>query len=185
MGRTIKVGGDGLTLDLTGLMGEPAKNEPPEGGYNGEELGERYNYYAEAQEPPEAPEKAVNGEQAASLLREHDRIATKKQNALMVYRAYQENIIKSERLQNEILRGVRAGEDIYSLFVKAARAVSLMTDDLVYYDQLKAATQAAYGAEVEDEDRGGAERGPADEKSIAAAIQAHRKRIAELEDLIK
>lgn len=63
-----------------------------------------------------------------------------------VYRAYQDNIKKSGQLQTEILKGAKAGEDIYSLLLKAAKAISLMTSNTVFYSRLEADTRAIYGA---------------------------------------
>ena len=54
-----------------------------------------------------------------------------------VYKEYQQNIKTSSQLQTEILKGARAGEDIYSLFLKAVKAISLMTSNTLFYSQIE------------------------------------------------
>ena len=53
--------------------------------------------------------------------------------SLEVYKTYQRNTIKVSTLQTEILKGLRANEDIYSLMIKALEAISLMTGDDLFY----------------------------------------------------
>ena len=67
------------------------------------------------------------------------------QRSLEVYKTYQENIKTSSQLQTDILKGVKAGEDVFSLFLKAAKAVSLMTSNTVFYSQIEADLTAIYG----------------------------------------
>jgi hypothetical protein len=43
-----------------------------------------------------------------------------------IYKKYQDNIRVSETLQSEIAKGVKNGEDVHSLFLKAVKAISLM-----------------------------------------------------------
>ncbi|MCM1277242.1 MAG: hypothetical protein NC299_18105, partial [Lachnospiraceae bacterium] len=63
----------------------------------------------------------------------------------MVYSKYQENILKSDDLQCEINRGLKSGESIYNLFLKAVKAVSLMTNNPAFYDVAKKDLLAIYG----------------------------------------
>ncbi len=69
----------------------------------------------------------------------------KLENAEMVYAKYQENILKSDGLQCEINRGLKAGESVYNLFLKAVQAISLMTNNPVFYDVAKKDLLAIYG----------------------------------------
>jgi len=69
----------------------------------------------------------------------------KLKNAEMVYAKYQENTLKSDGLQCEINRGLKAGESVYNLFLKAVRAISLMTNNPVFYDVAKKDLLAIYG----------------------------------------
>jgi len=179
MGRTIKIGSKGHALDLSGLLDESEKNEAIEGACNGENRQEGCNSLAGGQRPPGATIGAVQGEQAEPLLLEHEMMIEHRRYEFAVYKAYQENIIKSEQLQNEILTGVKAGEDICSLFLKAAKAIAIMTGDAVFYDQLMKAAQDVYGARPAQEEQGRV----VGREQIEMAIQAHKKRIAELEEL--
>ena len=99
---------------------------------------------------------------------------------------------------------MRAGEDIYSLFLKAVKAISLMTSNTVFYSQLEGDIKSIYGAGLlepeplkieiqETQERlqrlqKALERDtePADSKQrIERAIQAHKDRISQLQGLIK
>lgn len=59
------------------------------------------------------------------------------ERAKEVYRQYQESRKKSGSLQNEILKGVTAKEDIYSLFLKAVEVIYLLTNNESFYNQIK------------------------------------------------
>lgn len=119
-----------------------------------------------------------------------------------IYREYQDNIQKSSQLQTEILKGLREGEDIYILFLKAVKAISMMTSTEVFYTQVEKDLKSVYGkglreripielelrevktrlerlveAEKDEEDRDGRER-------IRNAIKAHRAIVNKLEGMI-
>lgn len=113
-------------------------------------------------------------------------------------RSHQDNTRKSEQLQAEILKGIRAGEDIYSLFLKAARAIGNMTTEH-FYTQAERELMSIYGDGLRQRpplqlERNAAERRlqrlrdsletETDTKSrdrICAAITAHENRIHELD----
>lgn len=136
------------------------------------------------------------------LQRQADANKAERERALAVYREYQKNIKLSGQLQTEILKGVKRGEDIYSLFLKAVKAISLMTSNTVFYSQLEGDIRAIYGQGLLDplplqiELQQVQERltrlkeaekreGEADSRErIKRAVQAHENRIAELEALI-
>jgi hypothetical protein len=71
------------------------------------------------------------------LQREADRRKAEKERNLEVYKTYQNNIKAAGQLQTEILKGVKGGESIYTLFLKAAKAISFMTSDSLFYSQLQ------------------------------------------------
>ncbi len=73
----------------------------------------------------------------AKLQREADRNLSEKEQALAVYKEYQQNIKLSEQLQTEILKGAEQKEDIKILFLKAIKAISLMTGNNYFYSQLE------------------------------------------------
>lgn len=54
-----------------------------------------------------------------------------------IYKEYQKNIRTSEQLQIEILKGAKEGEPLPELFLKAVKAISLMTSNTVFYNQLE------------------------------------------------
>lgn len=68
-----------------------------------------------------------------------------RQREIEAYKTYQENIKISSQLQTEILKGVKQGESVYNLFLKATKAISLMTHDILFYNQLEADIRAIYG----------------------------------------
>lgn len=105
-----------------------------------------YKTITEPQKPAERLTEGLEREQAKTLLRDTQREREDHQRSLEVYRAYQENIKASSQLQTEILKGIKAGEDVYSLFLKAAKAISLMTSNKLFYTQIEADTRAIYGA---------------------------------------
>lgn len=123
--------------------------------------------------------------------------------SLAIFREYQQNIKTSSQLQAEILKGAKAGESVYSLLLKACKAVSLMTSDSAFYSQLEEDIRAIYGQglldplplrielqqteerliklreafnrEIEQDAKG----------RIQRAIKAHEAKITELENLIE
>lgn len=192
---------DDLILDFTGLFSE----SPPEAPESHVEplLGAEWTGDREAaQKPVEGQINGLETQQAVGLYLKTQREREAEQRSLEVYRAYQENIKASSQLQTEILKGIKAGEDVYSLFLKAAKAISLMTSNKLFYTQIEADTRAIYGAglnykpplqhELQDtqerlqrlleaEQR---EQPPDSRERIRAAIKAHRAAIERLEDMI-
>ena len=137
------------------------------------------------------------------LQRQADANKAEKERALAVYREYQKNIKLSGQLQTDILKGAKRGEDIYSLFLKAVQAISLMTSNTVFYNQLNDDIRAIYGAglsepqplklELEEvqtrleklREASKRETEPADSlQRIEKAIQAHEQRTTELREMI-
>lgn len=157
--------------------------------------------------PPEeenALQGQIEGLQGISTLqREADSIKEERERAKAVYKKYQQNIKTSGQLQTALLKGARQGEDIYSLFLKAVKAISLMTSNTAFYSQLEDDIKAIYGAgllepkplELELEEvkgrlqrlREASQRGtePADSlQRIASAIQAHEQRATQLKSMM-
>ena len=105
----------------------------------------------------------------------------------------------SGQLQADILKGVQAGTDIYSLFLKAVKAISLMTSNTAFYSQIEADIKNIYGIGLQlpapltlelmdtqerlDRLREAEQREP-NIGSIKRAITAHQNRITELEKQI-
>jgi len=102
-----------------------------------------YKTPIEAKKPLETLTEGLEG--INKLQREADRKKQDIDRSLAIYREYQQNIKTSSQLQTEILKGARAGEDIYSLFLKACKAISLMTSNTVFYSQIEGDIRAIYG----------------------------------------
>ena len=120
-----------------------------------------------------------------------------------ICREYLDNVSATDELQAEILKGIKAGEDFYHLFLKAVKAVSLMTSNPQFYNQIKRDCRSLYGGvfnqkepleEMLEETQERMERlqkAAAVEADIDArdritrCIDAHRDRIAQLEQQIR
>ena len=61
------------------------------------------------------------------------------------YREHQDNIKKAGQNVSAIRKGINAGEDIYSLFLKAVDTIGRMTGDRSLYDQTRSQLIAVYG----------------------------------------
>lgn len=156
--------------------------------------GEEYKTSAEQEN---ALKRQTEG--LGALQRKADQNKAEIDRNLEVYRTYQENIKRSGQLQTDILRGVQAGEDIYSLFLKAVQAISCMTSNKTFYSQVEADLISIYGIGLQqpaplklelmdtqkrlDRLREAEQREP-NIDSIKRAITAHQNRIAELEKQI-
>lgn len=132
-----------------------------------------------------------------------DENRAKLEHAANVYAEYQKNTLLSDSLQCEINKGLKAGEDIYILFLKAARAVSLMTNNPTFYDVARKDLLAIYGIGLEkppvlqielnevqarlDKLRQAAEceKDTDDTARIKTAIQYHEKAVAQIKNKIE
>lgn len=132
-----------------------------------------------------------------------DKNREKLTEAARIQAEYQRNIIASDSLRCEINKGLKSGEDIYSLFLKAARAISLMTGDTAFYDVARKDLSSIYGAalgkppvlqielkEVQarlDKLRQAAEceKDTDDTARIRTAIQYHEKAVERIKDKIE
>ena len=185
-----------LNLDrLNGLRFVDFQEKQPSKTPTDELLGaEEYKTSAEQEN---ALKRQLEGLQG--LQRKADQTKAEIDRNLEVYRAYQENIKRSGQLQTDILKGVQAGEDIYSLFLKAVQAISCMTSNKTFYSQVEADLISIYGIGLQqpaplklelmdtqkrlDRLREAEQREP-NIDSIKRAITAHQNRIAELEKQI-
>jgi len=189
-----------LVLDFAGLFApeegaEKAQNSPVEPFLTDGE----YKTITEPGKPAERLTEGLEKQQAKKLFLDTQREREAHQRSLEVYKAYQENIKTSSQLQTEILKGIKAGEDVYTLFLKAAKAISLMTSNSLFYSQIEADIEAIYGrglkekpplqkALQETQERlqrllEAEQREPTGDsrERIKAAIKAHRAAIERLE----
>ena len=153
-----------------------------------------------AEMPPE--EQSTSGE-CKDLQRQADAQKLGIDRSLSIYQKYQKNTRLSASLQTEILKGIKGGEDIYSLFLKAAKAIAAMTANEVFYTQVEADIKTIYGVGLLQEtplqmelestkerlqrllDAEKVETQAASKERIAGAIKAHRARVSGIESLIK
>ena len=192
-----------LVLDFSGLFtGEPPEKQAPESPVEPFLGAGGYKTLTEPQKPVDGLTEGLEGQQAKKLYLDAQREREDHQRSLEVYRRYQENTKTSEQLQTAILKGLKAGEDVYSLFLKAAKAISLMTSNSLFYSQAEADLIAIYGRGLqqkpplqrereeaqkrlqrllEAEQR---EQPPDSKERIHRAVEAHRKTIAELGAMI-
>ena len=194
-----------MELDLTRLnslafmdfAGEKKAPKKPSETLKGEW---EYKTPIEVKKPLETPTEGLEG--INKLQREADRKKQDIDRSLAICREYQQNIKTSSQLQTEILKGARAGEDIYSLFLKACKAISLMTANTVFYSQLEGDIIAIYGQglldplplqiELQQTQERLTRLREAEERELEAdsrerikrAVKAHENKIAELEALI-
>ena len=192
-----------LALDFSGLFGEEPSEKRAATMPQERLLAQgEYKTLTEAQKPAERNVEGESGIQAVKLWREAQKQREDHQRSLEVFQRYQENTKTSEQLQTAILKGLRAGEDVYALFLQAVQAIALMTGNKAFYSQAEADLTAIYGrglqekpplqmelqsaqgrlqrlleAEERETERDNRER-------IARAIAAHRGTIAELERMI-
>lgn len=175
--------------------------ESPETAFNGLALSELLE---PSKKPSEGKtESNLEGEKSGRLAIQYSQEQAKIDRTREVYREYQRNIKISGSLRVEILKGVKAGELPVSLLLKAAKCISLMTSDTVFYSQLEGDIMAIYGqglldpltlrielqqtqerlirlreAEQRELDGDSKER-------IKRAVKAHEAKIADLESLIQ
>lgn len=192
-----------IVLDFAGLFSPiEGEKQAPESPTEPLLRAGEYKTITEPQKPAERLTEGLEGQQAKGLYLQAQREAAEKQRTLDIFREYQENIKRSGQLQTEILKGVKAGESVYNLFLKAVKAVSLMTSNSLFYSQIEADTRAIYGAglnykpplqhELQDTQErltrlkeAQAEELEHDSRErIGRAIQAHEAKIAQLQGKI-
>lgn len=194
--------GNSIVLDFAGLFDETPPEAPEsltEPLLSGRVIGTPDS----PKKPPEAIKTGYEGQQAKELYAKHQRAEEYHRRSLEVYKTYQENIKRSSQLQTEILNGIKAGESVYSLFLKASKAISLMTSNTLFYTQIEADTLAIYGEGLQQKEplefqlagtrqrlenlKAALERELEynNKERIKRAIRAHEARIAELEKQIK
>lgn len=191
---------DNVILDFTGLFSQEEATESPVEPLLG---AGAINNPIEPQKPVQGQINGLEREQAKQLFLQASREQEDHRRSLEVYRTYQENIKTSSTLQTQILKGLKAGEDVYSLFLKAAKAISLMTSNSVFYSQTEEDLKAIYGRglqekpplQIELEEVQGRlqklieadkrEKDSDSKERIQRAIQAHKNKATELREMIE
>ena len=72
------------------------------------------------------------------------------EQAARICAEHQKNTLLTDSLQCKINKGLKSGESIYTLFLKAVQAISLMTGNTVFYDVAKKDLLAVYGVGLEE-----------------------------------
>lgn len=128
-----------MNLDFSGLDQIAQKKRPHSKPQESFSPLEEYESAPGDKRPENGLKTAVEGTQ--QLQREADQKRDALQHAAGVYKRYQENIKATETLQAEILKGVAAGVDTETLFLKAAKALSLTISNDLFYNQIERAIQ--------------------------------------------
>ena len=165
---------DSVVLDLAGLFGsDTGEKQAPEKPVEQRNASGEYKTIADTEKPVKRLVEGVESQQAKQLHLEAVREREERERTLEIYREYQRNTMTSSQLQTEILKGARAGEDIYSLFLKAVKAISLMTSNSLFYTQLEGDIRAIYGR--------GLQEAPAIDIELEQVVQRYIKLLEALE----
>lgn len=137
------------------------------------------------------------------LQREADRKRETEKKYFEGLQDYQKNIQKAGQLRTDIIKGAAAGQDTTTLFLKAAKCISLMTGDGVFYDTLQETVRTVHGRAYKDPVPLQQERKEIEERlrklrdaitrsdterekqRLQTAIQAHEKQLRKLEQTLE
>ena len=198
-----------MELDLTRLNNlafadfkrEQEKKQAPESPTEPRKASGEYETIAGDKKPLETLVEGLQG--IHKLQRQADAKKMDIDRSLAICKEYQQNIKTSSQLQTEILKGAKAGESVYSLLLKACKAISLMTSNSVFYSQLEGDIRAIYGQGLLDplplqielqetqerltrlREALSREIEPDAKDRIQRAVKAHEAKIADLESLIQ
>ena len=198
-----------MELDLTRLNNlafadfkrEQEKKQAPESPTEPRKTSGEYKTIADDKKPLETLTEGLQG--IHKLQRQADAKKMDIDRSLAICKEYQQNIKTSSQLQTEILKGAKAGESVYSLLLKACKAISLMTSNSVFYSQLEGDIRAIYGQGLLDplplqielqetqerltrlREALNREIEPDAKERIQRAVKAHEAKIADLESLIQ
>lgn len=198
-----------MELDLTRLNNlafadfkrEQEKKQAPESPTEPRKASGEYKTIADDKKPLETLVEGLEG--IHKLQRQADAKKMDIDRSLAICKEYQQNIKTSSQLQTEILKGAKAGESVYSLLLKACKAISLMTSNSVFYSQLEGDIRAIYGQGLLDplplqielqetqerltrlREALNREIEPDAKERIQRAVKAHEAKIADLESLIQ
>ena len=103
--------------------------------------------HAEGQNAPQATQDVPKGIGISKLQRDQEN----SERAAKVYSEYQKNIMASEVLTSELLKGIKRAESPYSLLLKAIKTISLMTQNKLFYEQAKKDMASVYGEDATKE----------------------------------
>ena len=189
------------SLAFTDFKREQEKKQAPESPTEPRNASGEYKTIADDKKPLETLTEGLEG--IHKLQRQADAKKMDIDRSLAICKEYQQNIKTSSQLQTEILKGAKAGESVYSLLLKACKAISLMTSNSVFYSQLEGDIRAIYGQGLLDplplqielqetqerltrrREALNREIEPDAKDRIQRAVKAHEAKIADLESLIQ
>lgn len=189
------------SLAFTDFKREQEKKQAPESPTEPRNASGEYKTIADDKKPLETLVEGLEG--IHKLQRQADAKKMDIDRSLAICKEYQQNIKTSSQLQTEILKGAKAGESVYSLLLKACKAISLMTSNSVFYSQLEGDIREIYGQGLLDplplqielqetqerltrlREALNREIEPDAKERIQRAVKAHEAKIADLESLIQ
>lgn len=189
------------SLAFTDFKREQEKKQAPESPTEPRNASGEYKTITDDKKPLETLVEGLEG--IHKLQRQADAKKMDIDRSLAICKEYQQNIKTSSQLQTEILKGAKAGESVYSLLLKACKAISLMTSNSVFYSQLEGDIRAIYGQGLLDplplqielqetqerltrlREALNREIEPDAKERIQRAVKAHEAKIADLESLIQ
>lgn len=189
------------SLAFTDFKREQEKKQAPESPTEPRNASGEYKTIADDKKHLETLVEGLEG--IHKLQRQADAKKMDIDRSLAICKEYQQNIKTSSQLQTEILKGAKAGESVYSLLLKACKAISLMTSNSVFYSQLEGDIRAIYGQGLLDplplqielqetqerltrlREALNREIEPDAKDRIQRAVKAHEAKIADLESLIQ
>ena len=189
------------SLAFTDFKREQEKKQAPESPTEPRNASGEYKTIADNKKPLETLVEGLEG--IHKLQRQADAKKMDIDRSLAICKEYQQNIKTSSQLQTEILKGAKAGESVYSLLLKACKAISLMTSNSVFYSQLEGDIRAIYGQGLLDplplqielqetqerltrlREALNREIEPDAKDRIQRAVKAHEAKIADLESHIQ
>ena len=192
---------DKVSLDFSELFTE--EKQAPRKPTDAFKTGNTTNISSESQNATERLTEGLARVSAFKLEKRAKKDQDERAEALRICREHQENTAKSQHLQSEILKGLTAGEDIYSLFLKAAKIISVTTANSLFYTQAEKDIIAVYGIGLQEKaplsieleqvqrrldkltEAVGREQDPDGRERIKRAITAHRARAGELARMIE
>lgn len=151
-----------------------------------------------AAQQAQEPEQAQQTTESTALAREQGKQQEAAARAADVYKDHQENTIRTREMQAAILKGLKQGEPVPALFLKAAEAISRMTGNREFYQQAEADLLTIYGFALQEPEAAAIEadkirqrlhrleqaaeqtKDDRERGNIAAAIRAHRQRLEQL-----
>lgn len=97
--------------------------------------------------------KAIQGQTEGQtgnneLIRRIERKNIKKSNQKQIISMYKENLSKASIKQSEILKGIKAEDDIYNLFFKAIDTIELLSNNKAFSNQAKKDIIKIYGEKL-------------------------------------